>query len=140
MLISAHIDFGRHRRRNISYGLSRGSLSFMETQYYTSTALRDRARKQLRFSSISTRPEQENAITRNCLRTFMPPASPSWTPSSPRHNTRRYNNPHHIPKSITGVSVLVHVHRLASSTHHRETHDDPSSLAERQTCNAENGI
>ena len=28
MLISAHIDFGRHRRRNIPYGLPGDSLSF----------------------------------------------------------------------------------------------------------------
>ena len=42
-----------------------------------------------------------------------------------------------MPKSITGVSALVLVQRLASSTHHRETHDDRSSIAERQTCNVE---
>ena len=104
---------------------------------YTSTALRHGARKQLRFSSLSsTRPEQEHTIPWHCLRTFKPPASPPCTPPSPCHDVRLCHNPHHMPKSISGVSALVHVQRLARWTHHQEKRADPFSLAKRRTCNA----
>ena len=83
--------------------------------------------------------EQGTTTTWHCLLTFKPPASLSSTPSSRWHNTGLYHNPYRMPKSITRESALIHVQRLASSTHHRETHDNPPSLAERQTCNGENG-